>query len=83
MLIIESLEHALKRGAPIIAEIVGYGYTSDGFHLVRPESSGLGQINAMKKAMTMAKVEPKDIDQVNTHATSTQAGDEIEARSIK
>lgn len=75
VLVLESLEHAEKRGAPIIAEVVGYGHTSDGFHLVRPEASGEGQINAMKKAMNMAQVEAKDIDQANVHATSTEAGD--------
>jgi 3-oxoacyl-[acyl-carrier-protein] synthase II len=56
VLVLESLEHAEKRGAPIIAEVVGYGYTSDGFHLVRPEASGEGQINAMKKAINMAQI---------------------------
>lgn len=77
VLVIEELEHALKRGAPIIAEITGYGYTSDGFHLVRPESTGEGQINAMRKAINMANISPKDIDHINVHATSTEAGDDI------
>lgn len=56
MLVLESLEHAQKRGVPILAELVGYGYTCDGFHLVRPESSGQGQIRAMKLALKMAKI---------------------------
>jgi 3-oxoacyl-[acyl-carrier-protein] synthase II len=56
VLVLESLEHAQKRGAPIIAEIAGYGYTSDGFHLVRPEASGEGQVNSMKKALSMAGI---------------------------
>lgn len=51
--------------------------------MVRPESSGLGQINAMKKAIEMSNIKAWDIDHVNVHATSTEAGDEIEAKSIK
>jgi 3-oxoacyl-[acyl-carrier-protein] synthase II len=56
MLILESLEHAQKRKANILAEIIGYGYTCDGFHLVRPEASGAGQARAMKLALKMGNV---------------------------
>ena len=83
MLILESFDHAEKRGANILAELVAYGYSSDGFHLVRPEDSGSGQIRSMKMAISMASVESNQIDHVNVHATSTMAGDEIEARSLK
>ena len=83
VLIIESEEHAKKRGAKIHGEILGYGYCSDGFHLVRPESSGEGQIDAMTKAIEMSGIDYDKIDCVNTHATSTPAGDKIEANSIK
>ena len=51
--------------------MIGYGYSSDGFHLVRPEASGDGQISAMKKAIDMAQINVNDIDQINVHATST------------
>mgnify|MGYP003692109583 CR=1 FL=1 len=77
VLIIESLDSALKRKADILAEICGYGYTSDGFHLVRPETSGEGQLRAMKNALEMAQISESEVDNFNVHATSTQAGDEI------
>ena len=51
--------------------MIGYGYSSDGFHLVRPEASGKGQASAMKKAIDMAQIKSYDIDQMNVHATST------------
>lgn len=81
-LILESEEHAKKRGACILAEVLGYGTTSDGYHLVKPEESGVGQVRSMSSALKMAKLEPSSIDMVNVHATSTPVGDEIEARSI-
>ena len=62
---------------------MGYGYTSDGFHLVRPADSGEGQMGSMKKAIAASKLSTDQIDMINTHATSTPTGDEIEARSIK
>lgn len=82
MLVLQSYEHAQKRGASILAEIVGYGYTCDGFHLVRPQSSGQGQVRAMNLALQMANVKSEEVDHINVHATSTEAGDEIEAKSI-
>lgn len=69
------MEHAQKRNATILTEILGYGYTCDGYHLVRPESSGEGQAKAMKLALDMSKVAPEKVDHINVHATSTQAGD--------
>lgn len=66
-----------------MAELLGYGYTCDGFHLVRPESSGQGQLRAMNLALKMANISPEQVDHVNVHATSTPAGDEIEAKAVK
>lgn len=74
-MVIESLEHAIQRKANIIAEITGYGYTSDGYSLVRPKSSGKGQKKAMELSLKMANWQPLQIDHINTHATSTLAGD--------
>ncbi|MFT7560855.1 MAG: 3-oxoacyl-[acyl-carrier-protein] synthase-1 [Flavobacteriales bacterium] len=86
-IIVESLEHALQRGAPIIAEITGYGTASDGANMVAP--SGEGSRRAMEYALAqlaqqrLANTTGHSIDYLNTHATSTPAGDRIELRAIK
>ncbi len=81
VLMLEELEHAKKRGAVIIAEVIGFGMSSDAFHITRP--SGIGAVTSMKNAMRDAKVSPSDIDYINAHGTSTPAGDLEEARAIK
>lgn len=78
--ILESLEHAKKRGAPIIAEVIGYGFSSDGKHISVPDVDG--PIRAISMAMKDAGVSPKDIDYINAHATSTPIGDQNEAKAI-
>jgi 3-oxoacyl-[acyl-carrier-protein] synthase-1 len=78
--ILESLEHATKRGAPIIAEVIGYGFSSDGKHISVPDVDG--PIRAISMAMKDAAVSPKDIDYINAHATSTPIGDQNEAKAI-
>jgi 3-oxoacyl-[acyl-carrier-protein] synthase II len=82
ILVLEEFEHALKRNAKIYCELVGYGNTSDGFHLTRPQDDGDGAYRAMKAALNMAEVSADKVDMVNCHATSTPAGDLCEAKAI-
>lgn len=79
-LIVESYESAVKRGAPILAEILGYGFSSNGGHISTPNVEGPSV--AMKKALDQANVKPSDVDYVNAHATSTPIGDANEAKAI-
>jgi 3-oxoacyl-[acyl-carrier-protein] synthase-1 len=78
--ILESLDHAVKRGAPIIAEVIGYGFSSDGKHISVPDVDG--PIRAITMAMKDAEVLPSGIDYINAHATSTPIGDLNEAKAI-
>jgi 3-oxoacyl-[acyl-carrier-protein] synthase II len=83
VVILESLEHAKKRGAPILAEMVGYGRTSDAFHITAPESSGAGAAKAMELAIKDAGMTTKDISYINAHGTSTSLNDKVETLAIK
>ena len=83
ILIVEELEHALKRGAKIYAEIVGYGETGDAYHMTAPEESGNGAARAMQMAMEQGNVNPDEVDYINAHGTSTPLNDKIETRAIK
>jgi len=83
ILVIEELEHALKRGANIIAEIVGYGCTCDAYHITAPHPDGIGGIKAMQFALQDAGIRPEDIDYINAHGTSTPLNDPSETRVIK
>jgi len=78
--ILESLDHAMKRGAPIVAEIIGYGFSSDGKHISVPDVDG--PIRAISMALKDAAVAPNDIDYINAHATSTPIGDLNEAKAL-
>ncbi len=83
VLILESLEHAIKRGANILAEIVGYGATADSFHVTQPLESGDGAAKAMQMAMRRGNIKPEEIDYINAHGTSTQLNDVMETKAIK
>ena len=82
MLVLESLEHAEKRGATILAEVVGYGNTCDAYHMTSPHPEGLGAIKAMKLALEEAEIEPSQVGYVNAHGTSTPANEKGESASI-
>jgi 3-oxoacyl-[acyl-carrier-protein] synthase II len=82
-IILEELEHAKKRGANIIAEIVGAGATADAHHITAPHPEGLGATNVMRMAMADANLKPEDIDYVNVHGTSTPLGDIAEVKAIQ
>lgn len=82
-IILEELEHAKKRGANIIAEIVGAGATADAHHLTAPHPEGLGAANVMKMALADAGLATSDVDYINVHGTSTPLGDVAEVRAIE
>jgi len=83
LLVLESEEHALARGAYIYAEVGGVGVTSDAYHMAAPDPSGVGAARAMRIAMAEAGAVPSDIVHINAHATSTPAGDVAEAGAIE
>ncbi len=83
IVILEELEHAKKRGAPILAEVVGYGMSADAYHITQPAENGDGGFRVMRNAMRDAGIQPEQVGYVNAHGTSTPLGDEIEATAIK
>lgn len=83
VIVLEELEHAKKRGAKIYAELVGYGASSDAYHITSPAPDGEGGARAMKNAISDAHIETKDIDYINAHGTSTHLNDACETQAIK
>jgi len=83
ILIMEELEHARRRGAPILAEIVGYGMSSDAYHITQPAPEHEGGYRVMRNALRDAKLEPEAIGYLNAHGTSTPIGDTLEAHAIR
>ncbi|GAC1365172.1 MAG: beta-ketoacyl-ACP synthase II [Herpetosiphon sp.] len=83
ILILERLDQALERGAPILAELIGYGSTGDAYHITMPDEIGSGATRAMQAALRQARLQPTDIDYINAHGTSTPANDRLETMAIK
>ncbi len=83
ILVLEEEQHAIKRGAPIIAEITGFGMTDDAYHITAPEPQGLGAARAMKLAVEDSGMNIEDVDYINAHGTSTQLNDIMETNAIK
>ncbi len=83
VLVLEEYEHAKKRGANILAELVGFGMSGDAFHITRPSEGGVGAAASMRNALHDAKVNPTDIHYINAHGTSTEAGDLEETLAMK
>ncbi|MGE7905825.1 beta-ketoacyl-ACP synthase II [Peribacillus sp. NPDC094092] len=83
ILILESLSHALRRDAKIYAEVIGYGASSDAYHMVATHPEGKGAYLAMKMALKSASISPEEIDVISAHATSTEVGDRSETLAIK
>jgi len=83
ILILEELEYAQRRGAPILAEVIGYGMSADAHHITQPAEDGEGGYRVMRSAINDAKLTPADIDYVNAHGTSTAIGDRVETKAIK
>jgi 3-oxoacyl-[acyl-carrier-protein] synthase II len=83
ILVLEDLEHARKRDASILAEIIGYGMSADAYHITQPAEEGEGGHRVMTNAIHDAKITPNDVDYVNAHGTSTPIGDVLETKAIK
>jgi 3-oxoacyl-(acyl-carrier-protein) synthase len=82
-LVLESQEHAQKRGARMYAELAGYGTTGDAYHLVAPDPEGQGASSAMQLALENAQISPQEVDYINAHGTGTELNDPIETKAIK
>ncbi|MEO8657620.1 MAG: beta-ketoacyl-ACP synthase II [Bryobacteraceae bacterium] len=83
ILVLEEHDYAVRRGAPILAELVGYGMSGDAFHITSPSEDGDGAYRVMRNALRDAKLDPTSIQYVNAHGTSTEMGDKIETIALK
>jgi 3-oxoacyl-[acyl-carrier-protein] synthase II len=83
VVVLESLEHAIERGAKVYCEIAGYGSTTDAFHIAAPDETGRGAAQAMSLALEDAGLLPEDVDYINAHGTSTPLNDKMETIAIR
>jgi 3-oxoacyl-[acyl-carrier-protein] synthase II len=83
IVILESLENAMARGAKIYAELIGYGMTADAYHITSPSPGGEGAARCMKMALKDGRIDPLDVNYINAHGTSTKYGDELETHAVK
>jgi 3-oxoacyl-[acyl-carrier-protein] synthase II len=83
ILVLEELEFAKRRGAPILAEIVGYGMSGDAYHITSPSEDGNGAFRVMRNGLKDANIRPEQVDYINAHGTSTEVGDKIETTAVK
>jgi 3-oxoacyl-[acyl-carrier-protein] synthase II len=83
ILILEELGFAVKRGAPILAEVVGYGMSGDAFHITQPDENADGAVRAMRSTLADAGIMPEQVSYINAHGTSTQYNDRLETLAIK
>lgn len=83
MLVLESLEHARQRGATILAEVTGYGQTTDAYHITAPSEGGMGAARAIRKALADANIKASEVDYISAHGTATQLNDASETAAIK
>jgi 3-oxoacyl-[acyl-carrier-protein] synthase II len=83
VIVLEDLGYALERGAPILAEIIGYSATSDAFHITQPSPNGAGAAKALSLALKKAGISPNEVDYINTHGSATVLNDKVETHAIK
>jgi len=83
VLVLEELEHARRRGATILGEVIGFGMSDDAFHITSPPEDGAGAARSMRNAIRDAGLSPTDVDYINAHGTSTQVGDVAEVQAVK
>ena len=80
---LEEYEHARRRGAPILAEVLGFGMSGDAYHISAPSEDGDGGVRAMRAALANAGLQPEDVDYINAHGTGTPTGDRAESIAVK